>query len=606
MSQSLKQTQKLSLEQRLAMRLKQELKLKMSLKQTLKLVQKLWPSLNLKLGVKLYGDFKKLLRSDSYLRNNLPYYLERNPTAVELQSKFPQMAAVFNAYYKSQPNYGSNLRQGQIIAPKKSLGLSLSLTTSLKQQQITLKLPQTNWSLVNAWDEEEDTGCKFPKKKLELNNLSLDEILEKVDGENEIFRYEYVEKKNKYFKIPLLRNLNISTEDIAIPITRKEYKKATEILDKAGRVQRIVRAVPYNEIRKTLLNYLNEKDIDLDKVVIIGVDRGGRLPTHIVKNALGLNIAYFLKVDQGDKEIDCDRLDTFIKNHTLRNKHIIFVDSTVDSGRQISALRKYFDDEDLKKSIKHKGWVVVGSNEYGKSLDKHVNIDWGLDPDESFEDNPRLMGVDYGKDYRSVKACGNKMSTYLKGALLEVSKGIILDTSNVEIPHKIIQKKPQKEYTPTLLIIGDGKNVTIEEEKAKKLALGLENKFNVIAGTPNGNPGYVLNIVSQFQNERETTLIQPVYSKSKNESKFEVTYAGNSKDGFRDEMVKKADVVLAIGGNEGTYLEIQKSISQGKPTIVVKNFGSAGERASKELIDSNLKIVDSLEDAVITARSYIN
>ncbi|GEM_PF-1734191 len=622
MGQSLQQTQRQSLEQRLALALKQKLELKMSLAQVIKLVQKLWPQLTVKMSQQVERYLGSSLRHDPILRRELPRYLETEPTAVQLQREFPQLAPVFNAYYQTQPNYGTALRRQAVVVPtqRSEIGLSLRMTHSIKQ---TISLPPTNWSLVDAYKAEEDKGCKLPKKQIEgLDHLPLESRLKQVDAANEIFRFAYTQEGKKYYKVPLLRNRNVEIDDIAVKITKAEYTLAIEVLEKAGAVQRIVRAVPYSEIRESILDHLAEKEVDLDNVVLVGIDRGGRLPTHIVRTALGKSQAYFLKVNQGNHDLDEVRLQTFIDHKTLKGKYVVFIDSTVDSGRQIRALKKYFEDDDFKKAIGHEGWVVIGSNDTAESLDDHVNIDWGLDPDQSFEDNPQLMGVDYAEKYTKVKACGNRMSTDLRNMLLEVPKGIFLDYGQ-QTPAPQAKKQPAAEtpaYTVTgnivhggivefgkepkrLVIVGDGKQQTVTDQDARNLALKIEHGFHVVAGTPNGNPGYILELVSQYPQKQGTTLVQPKYQEGQTpQNGFDVVYEGATKGEFRDALVSKGDVVLALPGNEGTWEDIQRALASKKPTIVVKE-GFAGKQATA-VTDPNLHLVANLEDAINALHQY--
>lgn len=475
-----------------------------------------------------------------------------------------------------------------------SLGFSMSPRLVLSQ-----KVLQTQWNLVNAYKKEEDTGCKIPKRILEgVRNLDLEQRLRRVDDANELFRYVYTKIGRSYFKIPVIRDRNVESDETRIKISKEDYTLARAIIKKAGRIQRIVRAIPYNEIRKTIIEHIKTKQLDVDDVVLVGVDRGGRLPTHIVCESLGKDKAYFLKVDQGGCAIDTRRLQELSDRDIFRNKYILFVDSTVDSGRQINALQRYFDDEQLKEKLGHNGWIVLGSNEDGVSLENHVNIEWGLDPDEAFEDNPELIGVDYAMANNKVMACGNKMSSYIRKMLLEVPKGIVLDTTADQ------EQKVSK--TKNLLIIGDGSNVTIDETNANALALKLEHGFNVLAGTTEGNPGYILELISKYPGRAGIILVQPEYMIGATyKNGFEVVYEGKTKEQFRDYMIEKADVVIAIGGNEGTWAEIKKAVEKGKPTIFVKDLGIAGKKAAKELGDNkDICMVDSLERVLDIIGSY--
>jgi hypoxanthine phosphoribosyltransferase len=590
------------------MKLKQELKLKMSLKQVMKLVQKLWPQLTLQLGQRLEARFNSMLKNDYTLRTMLPRFLVTEPTALQLQQAFPQTRALFNEVNKQRDDYGSSLRLGLIMAP-------------MIEQKMSIILPVTNWSLVKAFDEVGEDKCEFEKKPLPgLERLSLDARLEKIDKANEVFRYHYVKYGKKFYKIPLLRDRNVSNDDIAVRISAKEYKRATRILEKAGGIQRIVRAIPYSEIRQGIINRLEQNEVSLEDVVVVGIDRGGRIPTLVVRSALGKELAYFMKVDQGGRGVDMERLDLFIKKGIFRDKFILFVDSTVDSGRQINALDKYFGDEDLRQMIGHVGWLVVGSNEHGHDHENHLNINWGVDPDKTFEDNPKLMGVDYGRSNSKVIARPSRISSILKRYILEVPKGIVLETEDsqkkeikrktVEVEAKTIQDEAMEADTtmqsPILLIIGDGKNVTMNDDEARSLALKVEGNFRVFSGTPNGNPGRILNLVSDFNERKGATLIQPEYARdSDHGSRYEVLFEGITKEEFRDRMIDKAEVVIAIGGNIGTLKEITKAVRNGKPTIIVRGCSYAAREAEFALKNNkNLIIVKDLAAAVEEAKKY--
>ena len=257
---------------------------------------------------------------------------------------------------------------------------------------------------------------------------------------------------------------------------------------------------------------------------------------------------------------------------------------------------------------------------------------WGLDPDEAFEDNPELMGVDYD-GMTKVRACGNKMSTELKHALLEVPKGYILEVKKpvvqpkptITTPVQLSSLKPfgNTGYFPpqealkqleemveipakTLLIIGDGQDVTIDEQTARAIALKVEHGFEVMAGTPDGNPGYMLELISQYTENRGITLVQPAYMQGRAKTNgFRVIYEGDTKDAFRDCLVSKADVVLAIGGNDGTWSEIQRAVAAGKPTVVIKDSGSAWANAAG-MQDETLYLFESFEKAIEKIAGYRN
>ena len=94
---------------------------------------------------------------------------------------------------------------------------------------------------------------------------------------------------------------------------------------------------------KTVITYLEKNyNVGLGAVVLVSIDRGGRIPCLVLQHALGLPSMESLKVDQGSGRLDEDKLREFEHKGVLRGKHVLFVDSTVDSGRQIRVLERYF------------------------------------------------------------------------------------------------------------------------------------------------------------------------------------------------------------------------------------------------------------------------
>ncbi len=532
-----------------------------------------------------------------------------------------------------------------------SMGMGMSMGLSMRQsltQQLVVSMPPMNWSLLRAFEEEGDKPLRFKKTQLDVENMSLEQRLAAVDQANEVFRFAYTqaegtdEKGRKgYFKIPLMRDYNVEIDDIKIKISKDEYDRATTILNGSGRFQRIARAVPYYQLHQDVKAFVESQGSSLDDVVVIGVDRGGRLPSFIMREALGKNERYTLKVDQAggglSGEVDRDKLDKLIQDKVLEGKFALFVDSTVDSGRQIEVLKRYFDSDDFKTRIGHKGWAVVGSNENGQSLYKHKNINWGLNPDESFEDNPNLMGVDYaGGSHTRVVDTPTKQSEAIKEALLEVPRGTVLDFSN--LPHLMRIKKAyahvekalkskiwinasrkrkdlgvsglevQASTTSTtprrkLLIIGNGSQVDLSDDETRYLTNSLAPLYDLIAGTPKGNPGLVLDSFVKARQE-SSQLYQPRDASDNYDTKemfgAPIMFHGETKDEFRENLVESADAVLVLGGNEGTLRETILSVHAGKPVYVIKGYGAVGNYAGKAEIryNTSMNVVDTLPEAV--------
>tara|TARA_Y100000310_G_C20633980_1_gene790187 strand:- start:47 stop:1738 length:1692 start_codon:yes stop_codon:yes gene_type:complete len=543
---------------------------------------------------------------------------------------------------------------------KMSMGMGMSMGLSLRQsltQRLVVSMPPMNWSLVKAFEEEGDQPLRFKKDQFDTSGMGLEERLQAVDDANEVFRFAYTKaegsdrngkKLTGHYKIPLMRDYNVEIDDIKIKISRGEYDKATTILNGAGRFQRIARAVPYSQLHQDVKGFVGEQGYSLEDVVVVGVDRGGRLPSFIMREALGKDESYTLKVDQAggsSGELDREKLNELMESGVLKDKFVLFVDSTVDSGRQIEVLKRYFDSGEWKERIGHREWGVVGSNENGHDHYKHRNLNWGLNPDESFEDNPLLMGVDYAgqHDLTKVVDCPSRTSERIKSALLEVPSGVILDTSDlsglVEIKKAYSQfdkaiesqgwRKAQDRYwsqqrkdlgvsgveavalgyegsspRKRLLVVGNGSEVDLSEEEARFVADSLAQGYDIIAGTPSGNPGSVLDLFSQSR-EGSAQLYQPRY-RSDEGAKTEqfgnkVIFHGETKPEFRENLVQSADAILVLGGNEGTLRETILSAHAGKPTYLVSGFGAVGHYAGKarslKKFD-NVHVVKTLPDAV--------
>ncbi len=334
-----------------------------------------------------------------------------------------------------------------------SIGFSLSHRLSHFIQVI---MPSIQWSLVDAFKSGQAGPPVYvpptfeeevfePRLKLERRTIADFETMghigrmKSVDEANKIFRFAYTrghdnnDKEKGYFKIPLLRYMYVDVDKIKIRISRAEYLLATAVLQAVGEMERIARAVPYYALYKTVTLHLKKHfGVGLDKVVLVSIDRGGRIPCLLLQTALGLPFMETLKVDQGGGRLDEDKIRQFEEQGMFRDKHILFVDSTVDSGRQIRVLEQYFNNKEWKARLAHKSWSIVGSNERAENLTHHFNVNWGVDPDSTFEDNPELMGVDYARgDYTKVVEVPSEASIAIRKCLLSVPDGVIYDADDI-------------------------------------------------------------------------------------------------------------------------------------------------------------------------------
>lgn len=343
------------------------------------------------------------------------------------------------------------------------MGMRMGLTLSPRLQhrmKLLIEMPHIQWSLLRAYKKGYIAPPPFvppifeervftPRIKLEKSMIpnfeNLDHVtrMRLVDKANEMFRFAYTRGVDEetgdwksYFKIPLLRNRHIvgdpvEMDKIKVRIPKAEYDRATAMLEAVGEMERIVRAVPYYGLYKSVTTHLKkDHSIDLDQVVLVSVDRGGRIPCTILKTALGFSSMESLKVDQGGRGVDEDKLKEFADKGTLRGKHVLFVDSTVDSGRQINAIQEYFAG---RTDLGFRSWSIVGSNENGYNLNQHYNVNWGVDPDTTFEDNPELTGIDYAPGtYTKVIEKPTEASYTIMRSIMSVPEGWIYSALDID------------------------------------------------------------------------------------------------------------------------------------------------------------------------------
>ena len=429
-----------------------------------------------------------------------------------------------------------------------------------------------------------------------------------------------------------------------------------EIVENVGQMELIARAVPYHSLLTTVRDHLSkEYMMSLNDTVVVGVDRGGRLPAIILSRALNHTKTSFLKVDQGGRELDIERLEQFISEGTLRDKHVLFVDSTVDSGRQIEVLRRYFDDANWQEKLGFRSWNIVGSNEYGLCLYKHLNINWGVNPDDTFEDDPLLMGVNYapGKQTKVVEVPSDT-SEKIRKVILDVPEGYAFDFSDIEEQilaqrekireaeaeqklyyeverewSQIITTKAWRkamaqvatisfealpETVPNgmryslrnILVIGNGNKPDISPKAAELIADTLGQHHSLIAGTPSGNPGMILKTVLHRLTTPEVRLYQPEYQKSEVGDSYggvPIVFVGPEKEDMRRQMVKDSHIALALGGGEGTLREVLLMLKFGKPVVIIKGWGAipwyllTSKKFSKL---SQIKVCDGVPGALCT------
>lgn len=571
------------------------------------------------------------------------------------------------------------------------MGMSLSLSLSLRQEQrIYVDFPSVTWSLVKAFKkdglyhppyEEADYNAEIFTPRLKLRRTRIDEEFDSlphevrlwlIDEANKVFHFAYNEGEEeewddedgdfrvekRYYRIQLLRDIHANMDDIAEEIDKEEYDRATAILNAVGDLERIARAIPYRQLYKDVTEHLrDDHSVGLQEVVLAAVDRGGRLPCIILMHALGLTTMESIKIDQGwddNGQLDTERLQEFVARQVFKGKHVLFVDSTVDSGRQINVLKRYFNDPHWQAQLGHRSWSIVGSNEEGDDLEHHHNINWGVDPDQTFEDDPSLMGIDYAPGSRiKVIDKPSKTSEAIRKCLLSVPAGYIYwaDTIDAQIARQRAlwtarqvekctsldelitqltkmdrwqqlkfadyglpkEQLPEMGPSPPLpkklkvLVVGRGK-LDVPKPTAQFVADQLGPHCTLTAGTGKGNPGAVLEAALRSAKVQQPSacIYQPEQARNERvpmSGRVPVTFVGPTKNDMRHQMISDADVILALGGAEGTLREVLLALRAGKPTVIIRRYGPvAGYVLTTERLRNlpNLKVCENVPEAVQT------
>jgi hypoxanthine phosphoribosyltransferase len=516
-----------------------------------------------------------------------------------------------------------------------------ALRLSANQVHVQAQIHRSrSWSFVKAYDEDthappEKRKPKFPKERIPgFKGMPLVERLKAVDSANEVFRYSYEEVNGEYFRIPLLRDRNVNVRDIRQKISGAAYKRAQRILEGVPKLDRISRAVPYSELHFAVREFVEENNASIDDVVVVGIDRGGRIPAMIMKEALGKSRAYFLKVDQGGGRLDMGRLMAMAQAGDFENKYVLFVDSTVDSGRQIKVLERILAAQDTN----WKGWGIAGSNDDGIDMGtRHRNINWGIDPDDSFEDDPRLLGIDYADSaHIKVKAVPSMSSTQIRKAILEVPSGVVYNFSAKQKSHPDAVSRAGRIAGTRKWRSITGSHVPVEEPALgshdapqRKLRLAVSgssngaNRFSqayleqfgkalqpyveiLYAGTEKGAPGHIMRGIAAGIDE--VVVVRPDSEKGRVQAirgnagipNLGISFFGNDKAEHRYALSKKGNAHLVLDGGEGTLAEALASVYAGNPVIVLASSNVGRYLSSTPSLGkrNNVQMVDNLDAAL--------
>ncbi|HWQ99544.1 MAG TPA: hypothetical protein VN397_01700, partial [Candidatus Methylomirabilis sp.] len=131
----------------------------------------------------------------------------------------------------------------------------------------------------------------------------------------------------------------------------------------------------------------------------------------------------------------------------------------------------------------------------------------------------------------------------------------------------------------SVLVVGNGKR-NLPESAAAFLADGLALHCSLLAGTPDGNPGALLQTALQRHPTAEVRLYQPEHSRRSDDlpfGSFPVTFVGPEKEDMRRRMVSDSNAVLVLGGATGTMRETLLALQMKKPVYVIEGYGAVAE-----------------------------
>jgi len=145
-------------------------------------------------------------------------------------------------------------------------------------------------------------------------------------------------------------------------------------------------------INKRMAALLKKENINPKDVIFVGVDRGGRIPTLLLRKALGIKDVQFLRLGRGEVSPFFHYILNMAKKGKWKGKVVLFVDSTAKTGHQRQQIKDFFNSR-AGKSIGVKGWRLVAE---GPKADWKIKWGFGGKKDTGwhfFEDLDTVLGT---------------------------------------------------------------------------------------------------------------------------------------------------------------------------------------------------------------------
>lgn len=286
------------------------------------------------------------------------------------------------------------------------------------KQRVTISLPPLEFCDLSA-ALQEDRKSKPVIKHRQISGFDhLDHLtkIQMIDAHNQPFRFYYVpasrDGKELYFRVPIIGNPKVNPVLSAQRISREVYDRNAILVDNVGRLDRIIRAIPFQQLTVSLRRFLiatfiAEEEAKLsglktrqrseaiasmpkipfyEKTVVIGLDRGNRLPPIILSHLLNPETKPLFVSANGC--VDERILETMAKKGAFAGKHLLLVDAETIGEEKLESLSGILgpnSDPQWLRTLGHTGWSIASPSDNGhKIASNHLAIDWGINSQIAF------------------------------------------------------------------------------------------------------------------------------------------------------------------------------------------------------------------------------
>ncbi len=162
-----------------------------------------------------------------------------------------------------------------------------------------------------------------------------------------------------------------------------------------------VRQANLSKIRSRILKFIQNKGLKLEDIRIVGIDRGGRLTSLMVKKALGLPEIDFVKFSDSVSYLSPNyAIIRRIANRGMwKGKYVLFVDSVVSGWKQKDGIERMLKTS-IGKKLKMRGWALVAQSKkadlrmnWGRGIDHIEDLSETIGFEDTFPGKPRMKIV---------------------------------------------------------------------------------------------------------------------------------------------------------------------------------------------------------------------